>query len=81
MTRHVISKVVNTQIKIEIFLMVGRSLKMVEMRDPTAASVVLCDEESSCGGNVEFNCIAEGRVSCGSPFSSWAMVTIRAKTK
>lgn len=45
MTRHVISKVVNTQIKIEMFLMVGRSLKMVEMRDPTAASVVLgCDE-------------------------------------
>lgn len=41
MTRHVISKVVNTQIKIEMFLMVGRSLKMVEMRDPTAASVVL----------------------------------------
>lgn len=71
MTRHVISKVVNTQIKIEMFLMVGRSLKMVEMRDPTVSSVVLgCDEWSSCGGNVEFSCVAEDGRICGSPLTS-----------
>lgn len=80
MTRHVISKVVNTNMKIEMLLMVGRSLKMVEIRDPAAASVALCDEFSSRGGNVEFSCVAEdGRV-CGSPLTSRAM-TVRAIAK
>lgn len=80
MTRQVISKVVNTKMKIEMLLMVGRSLKMVEIRDPAAASVALCDAFSSRGGNVEFSCVAEdGRV-CGSPLTSRAM-TVRAIAK
>lgn len=80
MTRHVISKVVSTQMKIEMFLMVGRSLNIVERRDPTAASVVFCAEPSSWGGNVAFSGVAEdGRV-CGSPFISCAM-TISATAK
>lgn len=77
MTRHVISKTVNTQMKIEMFLMVGRSLKIVEIRDPTSESVslTLCDECSSWGSNVELSGVAEdGRV-CGSPFTSCAMTT------
>lgn len=78
MTRHVISKTVITQMEIEIALMVGRSLKMVEMRDPTFASVALCNEYSSGGDNVEFSCVAEdGR---GSPPTCCA-IAIRATVK
>lgn len=80
MTRHVISKTVITQMEIEIALMIGRSLKMVEMRDPTDASVVLCNEYSSGGDNVEFSCVAEdGRVR-GSPLTCCA-ITKRATAK
>lgn len=79
MTRHVISKTVNTQMEIEKPLMVGRSLKIVEIRDPSAQSVSLCDECSSWGGNVDVNVelsgIAEDGRICGSPFTSCALTT------
>lgn len=80
MTRHVISKTVNTQMEIEMLLMVGRSLKIVEIRDPSAESVSLCDAcSSSCGSNVNVNVelsgVAEDGRMCGSPFTSRATTT------
>lgn len=80
MTRHVISKTDITQMEIETALMAGRSLKMVEMRDPASASVALCNVYSSGGDNVELSCVAEdGRVR-GSPLTCCA-ITIRATAK
>lgn len=82
MTRHVISKTVDTQMKIEIALMVGRSLKIVEMREPIVVSVALYDEKSSGGDDVEFSCggVAGDESVCGSPLTSSA-ITKRAMAK
>lgn len=68
MTRTVMRAAVSTQTKITIFFSVGRCVMSVEIRDPTADSVMLAGSPSSVtDGDVELTWVAgEDRV-CGSP--------------
>lgn len=78
-TRHVMSKVVNTHINMTIFLRVGRSFSIEEMRDPTVtSSVTLCNVLFP--SDVEFRCVPGGRV-CGSPWTPQATTIHRVMTK
>lgn len=65
--RHVISEVVNTQITMTMFLSVGRSFRMDEMRDPTVTSSVTLCKALFSSRDVEFSGAAGAWVWCSSP--------------
>lgn len=74
---------VSTQMKITIFFRVGRCVIIVEIRDPTVASVTLFVRPSSLvmDDDVEFKCVAgEVRV-CGSPLTRQRAAIIKVSAR
>lgn len=83
MTKHMMRTAVNTQMKITMFFSVGRCVFGDEIRDPTAASVTLFVSSPPLlmDGDVEFNCVADEEIVCGSPLTRQRATIIQVKTR